>query len=127
MNIDLGACVDELAPLVCLKSDANLSEYVQEISESEVNDAASILTKYPYVDDRIRAIAEEYASNSRLVDRLLVNEDDDEENKAPTEVAQVQGHQLLDYLSGTRLGKGPTKDLIQLQNTGTIYGLDTSN
>lgn len=130
LDLDVLASIDELARLICLRVefplfardlvvDPQLSEYVRELAEPNV-DADSVWERYPYVEVATRRVAKEYATGARPVDRLLV---DDEESTTTEEVHSAQGQQLIDYLRRTRSVEGPTKSLIHLQNTGSLYGL----
>lgn len=129
LDLDVVESVDELARIVCLRvefplfardlvMDPALSDYVRELAEPSAT-SVSIWERYPYVGDVTRRVAEEYASATRPVDRLLV-EDEDLSTK---QVQAAQGQQLIDYLRRTRSVTGPTKALIHLQNTGSVFGL----
>ncbi|MDX2399508.1 P-loop NTPase fold protein [Microbacterium algeriense] len=132
LDVDVVKSVDELARIVCLRvefplfardlvMDPALSDYVRELAEPNAT-PASIWEEYPYVGDATRRVAEEYASATRPVDRLLVEEED----LSSSQVQAVQGQQLLDYLRRTRSVAGPTKALIHLQNTGSVFGLPST-
>lgn len=133
LDLDVLASIDELARLICLRIefplfardliiDPELSEYVRELAEPNAV-VDSIWEKYPYVDEATCRVAEEYARGVRPVERLLAP---DEEATTTEEVHSPQGQQLIDYLRRTRSVKGPTKSLIHLQNTGSLYGLPAS-
>ncbi|MGJ3403984.1 KAP family P-loop NTPase fold protein [Glutamicibacter sp. Je.9.36] len=133
LDLDVLASIDELARIVCLRIefplfardliiDSELSEYVRDLSEPNAV-VDSVWEKYPYVDDATRRVAEEYARGVRPVERLLAPE---EEVTTTEEIHSPQGQQLIDYLRRTRSVKGPTKSLIHLQNTGSLYGLPAS-
>ncbi|WP_336633662.1 MULTISPECIES: KAP family P-loop NTPase fold protein [unclassified Microbacterium] len=130
LDLDVLESIDELARLVCLRVefplfardlvvDPALSEYVRELAEPSAT-PANVWERYPYVDPSTRRVAEEYAKATRPVDRLLV---DDSDSPVAEEVNSAQGQQLIDYLRRTRSVSGPTKALIHLQNTGSLFGL----
>lgn len=131
---------DELARLVCLRvefplfarnlvRDARLPEYVFRLSGED--SAGDLLwAEYPHVTDEVKALAGRYARKAELVATLLSDDQPENQDRAaasPEATADVrveQGRQLLTYLSRTHDVRGPGRDLIYLQSTGSEFGLD---
>lgn len=106
-----------------LEVDANLPDLVLKL----VGDPGQ--AKPPGVSDQAWDIAKGYALENAAPDRLLTDdqtdeEDDEEEAENARETAAVHNKQLLNYLSRTRRVRGPSRDLIYQQSSGTVFGLD---
>lgn len=130
---------DELAKLVCLQTefplfardlvvDPKLPEYVLAIVDAEGKPEMA-WEKFPNVSIDVKKIAESYALRSAPVDVLLVDDgaaptESDEQPSEKKEVEKRQGEQLIDYLSRTRIVRNPGRDLIHLQSTGSLFGLE---
>ncbi|WP_406085854.1 P-loop NTPase fold protein [Kitasatospora purpeofusca] len=150
LDCDLHARADEIARLVCLRVefplfardlllDHALPDYVLALLEDPEAELG------PYVTEDIREIASKYAKRQTPVDRLLADttaEDstvpragndteppgvDGRAGAAPTGRVQARhGRQLLDYLERTRSVPPPGRDLLFLQNSGSVFGLSAA-
>jgi len=77
--------------------------------------------------ERAAEIAKSYALNSAAPSNVLVEDEpdsDDETEDHATQIGRAHNKQLLNYLSRTRQVPGPSRDLIYMQSTGTVFGLD---
>ncbi|MER2204353.1 MAG: P-loop NTPase fold protein, partial [Rhodococcus sp. (in: high G+C Gram-positive bacteria)] len=121
-----------LARLVCLRVefplfarhlevDANLPALVLQLVRDK--DA-----KLPAgTSDRAKEIARSYALESAAPSIVLVEDEpdgDDEADHRATQIGKAHNKQLLNYLSRTRQVRGPSRDMIYMQSTGTVFGLD---
>lgn len=140
LSTDVSSRVDEIAKLVCFRvefplfardllADARLPEYVLYHWEKPNGGWSA----YPNVSESVKELAVRYASLKQPVDHILAStatakESGDENNGTEEEqrerVLQSQGQQLIDYLSRTRSVQYPRRDLIHLQSTGNVFGLD---
>lgn len=122
-----------LARLVCLRVEfplfarhleiaANLPALVLQL----MNDEGATLPAG--TSDRAWEIAKSYALNDAAPSTVLVDEETDEDGDdaghRATEVGRAHNKQLLNYLGRTRPVQGPSRDLIYMQSTGTVFGLD---
>ncbi|MBM6620931.1 hypothetical protein JTF08_04865 [Micrococcaceae bacterium RIT802] len=76
---------------------------------------------------RSTALAKSYALESAAPSAVLVDDDPDSDDEAGTRATQIgtaHNKQLLNYLSRTRQVRGPSRDVIHMQSTGTVFGLD---
>lgn len=75
---------------------------------------------------RAEDLARSYALEQAPPGMLLVDQDDEDdgEDDGAKQTFVAHNKQLLNYLSRTRQVKGPSRDLIYMQSTGTIFGLD---
>lgn len=121
-----------LARLVCLRVefplfarhlevDANLPALVLQL----VRDKDAKLPAGS--SDRAKEIARSYALESAAPSIVLVEDEpdgDDEADHRATQIGKAHNKQLLNYLSRTRQVRGPSRDMIYMQSTGTVFGLD---
>jgi len=123
----------ELAKLVCLRCefplfasdlevDANLPEYVlstyRAITAS--TDEAPVSADIPtYLSEEVRKLAAAYATSTARVDEVLVKAADERE-----QVARAQSAQFLAYLQKTEHVGRIKRDLVHLEATGEVAGLD---
>ncbi|OLT44654.1 hypothetical protein BJF86_11925 [Serinicoccus sp. CNJ-927] len=121
-----------IARLVCLRVefplfarhlevDANLPALVLQLMRDRDAELPAGTT------DRAVELAKSYALESAAPSTVLVEDEadggDEAEDRA-TEIGKAHNKQLLNYLSRTRQVRGPSRDLIYLQSTGTVFGLD---
>lgn len=139
LEADVDARADELAKLVCFRaefplfardlvSDPRLPEYILALTESPDSEV-EVWKKYPNVAEETKQVAKSYAQKTAPVDVLLAERDEARQgvgDQIKSEVAQRQGEQLLDYLARTKTVNGPKRDLIHLQTTGNLFGLEVS-
>lgn len=127
--------------------DARLPEHVLRLHKGESEE--DVWKRYPHATAQVRALAKGFAERELTVATLLSERpptddppadaedpdgdpDDlslDERNKdgndpKPQDVREQHGRQLLDYLSRTRSVRGPGRDLLFLQSTGSAVGID---
>jgi hypothetical protein len=127
--------------------DARLPEYVLRLHKGEPEE--QVWKDHPHATAQVRALAQGFADRELPVATLLSDrrtkdddspdepeddaladddskEDRDEEGgeQEPQDVGKQHGRQLLDYLSRTRSVRGPGRDLLFLQSTGSAVGLD---
>lgn len=138
LDCDLQARADEIARLVCLRvefplfaRDLLLDHALPNHVLALMNDPAADLG--PYVSDDVREIANKYAKRQAPLDRLLADTNGEEatgdETAGDRPVAAAgpvqarHGRQLLDYLERTRSVPSPGRDLLFLQNSGSVFGL----
>ncbi|MFG2825036.1 P-loop NTPase fold protein [Kitasatospora sp. NPDC048365] len=138
LDCDLQARADEIARLVCLRvefplfaRDLLLDHALPDHVLALMNDPAADLG--PYVSEDIREIANKYAKRQAPLDRLLADTDGEEATGDDTAgdrpgaaagpVQARHGRQLLDYLERTRSVPSPGRDLLFLQNSGSVFGL----
>lgn len=121
-----------IARLVCLRVefplfarhlevDANLPALVLQL----MRDGTAELPAG--TSDRSTELAKSYALESAAPSTVLVDDDpegDDEADDRATQIGKAHNKQLLNYLSRTRQVRGPSRDLIYMQSTGTVFGLD---
>lgn len=122
-----------LARLVCLRVefplfarhlevDADLPSLVLQL----VRDKAAKLPAG--TSDRATEIAKSYAIDNVAPSTVLVenepNGGDDEADQRATHIGKAHNKQLLNYLSRTRQVRGPSRDMIYMQSTGTVFGLN---
>lgn len=72
-------------------------------------------------------LAKSYALENAAPSNVLVDDSsnaDDHDDDRATQIGEAHNKQLLNYLSRTRQVRGPSRDLIYLQSTGTVFGLD---
>ncbi|MER2225186.1 MAG: hypothetical protein ABS976_26725, partial [Rhodococcus sp. (in: high G+C Gram-positive bacteria)] len=104
-----------------LEVDANLPALVLQLVRDK--DA-----KLPAgTSDRAKEIARSYALESAAPSIVLVEDEpdgDDEADHRATQIGKAHNKQLLNYLSRTRQVRGPSRDMIYMQSTGTVFGLD---
>lgn len=121
-----------IARLVCLRVefplftrhlevDANLPALVLQLMRDRD-------TELPAgTSDRATELAKSYALDGAAPSTVLVenepDRDDDTDDRA-TQIGKAHNKQLLNYLSRTRQVLGPSRDLIYMQSTGTVFGLD---
>lgn len=118
----------ELAKLVCLRCefplfaadlvrDARLPEYVLAIiREEEIPE---------HVAEDVRALASQYATGDLPVDELMLDEEDSEHEQREA-VIHAQAQQLLNYLQKTEHVPNPARDLLHLESSGALSGLDSA-
>lgn len=136
LDTDIKERADEIARLVCFRvefplfarhlvMDARLPEYVLRLYDGP-NDA--VWEDFPHTSEEVRRVAEDFAGLCTPVATLLSEEetsDEDEDTSTRDRpVEQKHGRQLLEYLSRTRTVRGPGRDLLHLQSTGSVVGLD---
>ncbi|MFD7645643.1 P-loop NTPase fold protein [Kitasatospora sp. NPDC059795] len=138
LDCDLSARADEIARLVCLRvefplfaRDLLLDHALPDHVLALMNDPEADLG--PYVSEDIREIASKYAKRQAPLDRLLADTDGEEgvgddtaggrSESAAGPVQARHGRQLLDYLERTRSVPSPGRDLLFLQNSGSVFGL----
>lgn len=144
---DMALRADEIARMVCLRIefplfardlvlDARLPEYVLRLHKEQ--DEEAVWRDYPHATPQVKALARGFADRDLPVATLLSDpppqddaEDDEAENEQdssgdekPQDVAKQHSRQLLDYLSRTRSVRGPGRDLLFMQSTGSAVGLD---
>lgn len=121
-----------IARLVCLRvefplfarhleADANLPNLVLQLVRDE---DAELPAGTP---DRSVELAKSYALEHAAPSTVLVDDEpdgSDEEGERASQIGKAHNKQLLNYLSRTRQVRGPSRDLIYLQSTGTVFGLD---
>lgn len=126
------ACLRVEFPLFArdLEVDAHLPDLVLQL----VKDAMA--SPAPSVSKRAWELARAYALENAAPDRLLSVETSDDakvgdkdteetdEKATARQTAEAHNKQLLNYLSRTRRVKGPSRDLIYQQSSGTVLGLD---
>lgn len=127
------ACMRVEFPLFSrhLEEDANLPNLVLQLVQDPESDLP------PSVSERVHQLAHGYALEGASPATLLNDDEDafestessDEENEgspveneAPT--ARAHNKQLLNYLRRTRQVQGPSRHLIYMHSTGTVFGLD---
>ncbi len=131
----------ELAKLVCmrlefplfandLRLDWRLPLFVQMLAEDPEAQLPG------HVAAAVQERARLYSARQLPVDELLIEEEDTEaaeneaegedEGRPPSEpsVQSVHGEQLVRYLQKTAYIEGPRRDLIHLESSGTLFGLD---
>lgn len=137
---DVKERADEIARLVCfqvefplfarrLVMDARLPEYVLRL-RNDGSDA--VWMDFPHTSHDVRQVAEDFAGLRLPVATLLSEQESDQRDEGEREdsgtrdrpVEQQHGRQLLEYLSRTRTVLGPGRDLLHLQSTGSVVGLD---
>lgn len=121
-----------IARLVCLRVefplfarhlevDANLPALVLQLMRKEdANLPAGTLA-------RSAELARSYAVDKAAPSTILVEDDPDGDQKSDdraTQIGRAHNKQLLNYLGRTRQVVGPSRDLIFMQSTGTVFGLD---
>ena len=121
----------ELAKLVCLQVEfpifarsmieiPRLPEYV--LAAATLNEKWA--DAFPYIKERERKLATEYATGQRAVDMVLADVDETSDDERSTgAVEQAHSLQLVDYLSRTASIPGPQRDLIFMQGLGAPFGL----
>ena len=121
-----------LARLVCLRVefplfarhlevDANLPSLVLQLMGDPDADLPA------GISDRAAEIARSYVRESAAPGTVLVVDEHDGNSATGDPVPRiVQAHnkQLLNYLGRTRQVRGPSRDIIYMQSTGTVFGLD---
>jgi hypothetical protein len=121
-----------IARLVCLRVefplfarhlevDANLPNLVLQLMR---NRSAELPAG---TSDRAVELAKSYALESAAPSTVIVEDDPDGVDEADGRASQVgkaHNKQLLNYLSRTRQVRGPSRDLIYMQSTGTVFGLN---
>lgn len=142
LDCDLQARADEMARLACLRVefplfardlllDHALPDYVLALRDNGQADLG------PHVTNDVREIALRYALTQAPVDRLLADTPviADAESAGPSIEAGAgpsglvqgrHGQQLLDYLERTRSVRPPGRDLLYLQNSGSVFGLPSA-
>ncbi|EWS82983.1 KAP family P-loop NTPase fold protein [Brachybacterium phenoliresistens] len=104
-----------------LEVDANLPALVLQIMQNRDAELPA------GTSDRAIELAESYAHGCAAPSTILVEDDPDgdgcSEDRA-TQIGKAHNKQLLNYLSRTRQVRGPSRDLIYMQSTGTVFGLD---
>lgn len=120
-----------IARLVCLKVefplfarhlevDANLPALVLQLMRDRNAELPA------GTSDRSAELAKSYALESVAPSTVLVDDTDgdDEADDRVAQIGKAHNKQLLNYLSRTRQVRGPSRDLIYMQSTGTVFGLD---
>lgn len=75
--------------------------------------------------ERAAELARSYALEQAPPSTVLVDEDgNDDEDDGVERTLVAHNKQLLNYLSRTRQVVGPSRDLLYMQSTGTVFGLD---
>lgn len=71
-------------------------------------------------------LAKSYALDNAAPGAVLLSEDSehDSDDDGAERTLLAHNKQLLNYLSRTRQVRGPSRDLIYMQSTGTVFGLD---
>ncbi|MCQ1954075.1 P-loop NTPase fold protein [Arthrobacter sp. zg-Y238] len=92
---------------------SSVSERVHQLAHGYALEGASPAT---LLNDDEDSVASTEFSDQEKEDSLVVNE------ASPT--ARAHNKQLLNYLRRTRQVQGPSRHLIYMQSTGTIFGLD---
>ncbi|MGQ4363560.1 P-loop NTPase fold protein [Streptomyces sp. SAS_272] len=130
LEIDPITRVEEIAKLVCLRVefplftrdlllDHRLCEYVLALDADPEADLG------PHVREQVREAARRYANLDAAVDQHLSDPetcDEDEEEKS-TNIRKRHGQQLVSYLNRTRKVPGPSRDLIFMETSGSVFGL----
>lgn len=142
---DPSACAPAIARLVCLRVEfplfardlelhAKLPDLVLKLMADRNAHLPSNVS--PAVQRLARAYALESAAPATILSEAVgagpgLDEDTDEQDDAaakpgPEIDATVKEHnrQLLNYLSRTRQIEGPSRDLVHMQSSGTVFGLD---
>lgn len=122
-----------LARLVCLRVEFPLFARHLEVDAS-LPALVLQLMRNPEADlpagtsGRAADIARSYALGDAAPSTILVenepDDDRDEDEHRRMQISEVHNKQLLNYLSRTRQVGGPSRDLIYMQSTGTVFGLD---
>jgi hypothetical protein len=120
-----------IARLVCLRVEFPLFARHLEL-DARLPDLVLEVVRRPDaerpagVPDRVHALARAYAVEGAAPATVLAGDQDDADEAETAERSTVRAHnkQLLNYLSRTRQVRGPDRDLIYLQTTGTVFGLD---
>lgn len=76
---------------------------------------------------RAAELARSYALENAAPSTVLVDDglsSDELADDRTTQIVETHNKQLLNYLSRTRQVPGPSRDLIYMQSTGTVFGLD---
>lgn len=103
-----------------LEMDAKLPSLVLELVRDKT-------TTFPAeVSDRAQQLARAYALGGAPPATVLNSGEEDEGADAERTAPTVEAHnkQLLNYLNRTRQVRGPSRHLICLQSSGTVFGLD---
>lgn len=141
LSTDVCARADEIARMVCLRvefplfardlvRDARLPEYVTRLNQGE--NEADVWRDHPHATEEVRRLAKDYASYKAPVATLLSAEDQDDpgaqgedgRHGSERDVESQHGRQLIEYLRRTRPVNGPGRDLLYMQSTGGVVGLD---
>lgn len=121
-----------IARLVCLRVefplfarhlevDANLPSLVLQLMQDETAELPA------GTSDRAFELAKSYALDNAAPSTILLEDELESDGAAEDRAAQVSkahNKQLLNYLSRTRQVRGPSRDLVYMQSTGTVFGLD---
>ncbi|MDH2413953.1 P-loop NTPase fold protein [Nocardioides sp. CER19] len=120
-----------VARLVCLRVEFPLFARHLEV-EANLPDLVLRLMRNPDgelpsgTSDRAVELARSYALENAAPSTVLVENEPDESDTDDRADRTVKAHnkQLLNYLSRTRQVNGPSRDLIYMQSSGTVFGLD---
>lgn len=121
-----------IARLVCLRVEFPLFARHLEVDANLPNLVLQLMrdrnAELPAgTSDRAVELAKSYALESAAPSTVLVDDDPDGVDEADDRASQVgkaHNKQLLNYLSRTRQVRGPSRDLIYMQSTGTVFGLN---
>ncbi|SDT70711.1 P-loop NTPase fold protein [Jiangella sp. DSM 45060] len=120
-----------IARLVCLRVEFPLFARHLEVDAKLPSLVLQLIrdnaTEFPSgVSDRARELARAYALDGAPPATVLPsgNEAGEEEAERVEPTVKAHNKQLLNYLSRTRQVSGPSRDLIYMQSTGTVFGLD---
>lgn len=80
---------------------------------------------FPYASPDARRLARKYAGMKRPVGVVLADADSLVESRRIRGVERAHGQQLVSYLSRTSQVGGPGRDLIYLQDVGSIFGIES--
>ncbi|MFE4415495.1 P-loop NTPase fold protein [Streptomyces sp. NPDC056821] len=130
LETDPTSRAEEIAKLVCLRMefplfardlllDHRLCEFVLSL---EANPRAELDM---YVREEVKETARRYANLDAAVDQHLSDPQDPDEDEEETaaDVRKQHGQQLLAYLKRTRKVPGPSRDLIFMETSGSVFGL----
>ena len=116
------ACLRVEFPLFArdLEVDSGLPDLVLALVRDDETEFAA------GVSERAIQIARSYALEQASPAAVLLDENDQADKSAEPASAITRAHnrQLLNYLSRTRQIAGPSRDLIFMQSSGTVFGLD---
>lgn len=80
---------------------------------------------FPHASPDARRLARKYAGMKRPVGVVLADADNPVESRRIRGVERAHGQQLVSYLSRTSQVGGPGRDLIYLQDVGSIFGIES--
>lgn len=119
----------QIARLVCLNVefplfaqsllvDPDLPDYVLALKDDSTYQLPAI------ADPRARELARAYALEGAAPAALISGTDNDQEEEASPDPSVAHNQQLINYLRRTRGIDGPVRDLLYMQSTGTVFGLN---